>query len=428
MTKEKKEDEKFEFPEELDTIEEGVVLPPEIEPDHPGWLSIAEVMKISDPVFEKSKFLIGYQESSNVYVLVGDYLTIVDPGNDYTVFTELEKLGFNPLDIKKVVVTHGHRDHCMGVFELLRFPPIYENKEIEIINHEEGPQEFKKILTEQGFTLTQVKGGETLELSGFEWEVIHTPGHTIDGICLYHGPTKTAITGDTVLPHAIGDADKTAGGRLDHYLYGLKQLMQKDIENILPGHGVPVAATGRRTVEETYEGVMMKAIEVEADSKTTWMEGATLLAERGLLEEVVYCCDKELALRPGKLSALQLKAFALNDMGRCEEAIEILDQILAQKADNVHALAAKGHALLGLQKYDESIKYFDDALAINPEIKEAKVFKGMALYFLGKYDEAMEIEAFKTEFMERFKTEIDKQQQEPKKDDNTPGGEETNEG
>jgi hydroxyacylglutathione hydrolase len=427
MTTEKKEDEKFEFPEEFDPIKEGV-LPAELEPDHPGWLSIAEVMKISDPVFEKSMFLIGYGESSNVYVLAGDYLTIVDPGNDYTVFAELEKMGFNPLDIKKVVVTHGHRDHCMGVFELLRYPPIYESKEIEIINHEGGPQEFKRILEEQGFSLTQVRGGETLELSGFEWEVIHTPGHTIDGICLYHGPTKTAITGDTVIPHSIGDADKTAGGRLDHYLYGLKQLLKKDIENILPGHGVPVAATGRRTVEETYEGVMMKVIEVEPDSKTTWMEGASLLAEKGLLEEVVYCCDKELALRPGKLSASQLKAFALNDMGRCAEAIEILDQILAQQGDNVHALAAKGHALLGLQKYDESLKYFDDALEINPEIKEAQVFKGMALYFLGKYDEAMEIETFKTEFMERFKTEIGKQQQEKEQDDNAPGGEETNEG
>ena len=67
-------------------------------------------------------------------------------------------------------------------------------------------------------------------------------------------------------------------------------------------------------------------------------------------------------------------------------------------------------------------------LAINPEIEEAQVFKGMALYFLGKYDEAMEIEAFKTEFMEKFKTEIDKQQEEKEEDDNTPGGEETNEG
>jgi glyoxylase-like metal-dependent hydrolase (beta-lactamase superfamily II) len=417
MAKDNKTDEKFEFPEELDPIKEGVVIPSEYEPDHPGWLSIGKIMKISDPVFEKSMFLIGYHESSNVYVLAGDYLTIVDPGNDYTVFGELEKLGFNPLDIKKVVLTHGHRDHCMGVFELLRYPPIYESKEIEIINHEGGPLEFKKILEEQGFSLTQVKGGETLELSGFEWEVIHTPGHTIDGICLYHGPTKTAITGDTVLPHVMADVDKNAGGRFDHYLYGVKQLLKKDIENILPGHGVPVAGDGRVAVEQTYQGVMMKVIEIEPDSKTTWMEGASLLAEKGLLEEVVYCCDKELALRPEKLSTLQLKAFALNDMGRCEEAIEILDQILAKEGQNVHALTAKGHALLGLQKFNESLKFFDEALEIDPEIKEAQVFKGMALYFMGKYDEAMDIEPFRVEFMDRFKDQIDKGQEKMKQND-----------
>jgi tetratricopeptide (TPR) repeat protein len=178
-----------------------------------------------------------------------------------------------------------------------------------------------------------------------------------------------------------------------------------------------VARTGNQSVEQTYEGVMMKIIDVDAESKITWMEGASILAEKGLLEEVVFCCDKELALRPGKVSAMQLKAFALNDMGRCQEAIEILDQILAEQGDNVHALAAKGHALLGLQKYAESLPYFDDALAINPEIKEAQVFKGMALTFMGKHDEAMEIEAFKTEFAERFKTEIDKHQQQKEQDE-----------
>ena len=68
-------------------------------------------------------------------------------------------------------------------------------------------------------------------------------------------------------------------------------------------------------------------------------------------------------------------------------------------------------------KHDESLKYFDDALAINPEIKEAQVFKGMALYFLGRYDEALEIEPFKIEFMERFKSEIDKREQQEKEDD-----------
>jgi hypothetical protein len=41
----------------------------------------------------------------------------------------------------------------------------------------------------------------------------------------------------------------------------------------------------------------------------------------------------------------------------------------------------------------------------------------MALYFLGRHDEAMEIEPFKTEFMERFKDQIDKRQQEKEEGD-----------
>jgi hypothetical protein len=305
----------------------------------------------------------------------------------------------------------------MGVFEMLRFPPVMEGKTVEIIMHAGGPQELKKMISEVGFAPTEVTGGETLELSGHSWEVVHTPGHTIDGICLYHAATKTLISGDVVLPDSIADVDKTAGGQLDHYLYGLKQLMQKDIAHVLPGHGVPVAVTGNHAVEETYEGVMMKIIEVTPEHKMTWMQGAKLLAEKGLLEEVIYCCDKELVLRPDNLQATQWKALVLNDMGRCEEAIALLDVVLAQHPDNYYALTAKGHALLGLAKYDECLPYFDRALSLNPAIEEAQVFKGMALYFLGRHEEAMAIEPFKVEFLQRFQHEVEKHKQSAK-----PGG------
>jgi glyoxylase-like metal-dependent hydrolase (beta-lactamase superfamily II) len=405
MSRKAQDEDKQQLYQPLQPLIEDAELPEE-EPNHPGWLPIGEILRVSHPVFENSRFLIGYHHSSNTYVLAGDYLTLVDPGNDYTIFAELEKLGYNLLDIKKVVLTHGHRDHCMGVFEMLRFPPVMENKQIEIIMHAAGPQEFKKMITDAGFPPTELAGGETLELSGSAWEVIHTPGHTMDGICLYHEPTRTVISGDSVLPDTLSDVDKAAGGRLDHHLYGIKQLMKKDIVHLLPGHGVPVAVTAKLTVEQTYEALMMKILDIEPESKTTWMDGAAKLAEKGLLEEVLFCCDKELALRPENWHAMQLKAFALNDIGRCEEASEILDRILARQPDNAHAMTAKGHALLGLQKHVESLPYFDQALTINPEIEEAQVFKGMALYFLGRYDEALKIEAFKTEFLARFKDEI----------------------
>lgn len=385
---------------------------PEEEPNHPGWLSIGELLKISHPVFEKSKFLIGYHHSSNVYVLAGDYLTLVDPGNDYTIFSELVKLGYDPLDIKKIVLTHGHRDHCMGVFELLRYPAIMQNKGVEIIMHAAGPVEFKSLVTEAGFAPTELKGGETLELSGFQWEVLHTPGHTIDGLCLYHEPTKTLISGDTVVPEGISDVDENAGGRWDHFLYGLKLLMKKDVDHLLPGHRVPIAGNGNRAIEMAYEMALMKTLAVTPEDRISWMEGAKRLGEKGLLEEVVFCCDKELTLRPENKDALQLKALALNDMGRCAEAVEILDEILGRHPDDLYALTGKGHALLGLQKFAESLPCFDAALAKDPNLTEAQVFKGMALTFLGRHDEAMHIEAFRNEFMARFKDQIDKHQQE----------------
>jgi tetratricopeptide (TPR) repeat protein len=146
------------------------------------------------------------------------------------------------------------------------------------------------------------------------------------------------------------------------------------------------------------------------------MDIAPHLVQKGLLEEAVYCCDKKLVGDPEDLTAMQLKAYSLSDLGRCEESLEILNTILSKESGNPHALIGKGHALMGLGKYDESLKYFDDVLNINPDIKEAQVYKGMALYFLGKYDEAMDIDAFKTEFAEKFKHELDKHQQEKKQD------------
>ena len=65
-----------------------------------------------------------------------------------------------------------------------------------------------------------------------------------------------------------------------------------------------------------------------------------------------------------------------------------------------------GQALLGQGRHDQSIDYFNRALKLNSDLKEAQIFKGMALYLAGRYDEAMDIEAFSTEFVSRFKEQL----------------------
>ncbi len=374
--------------------------------EKPTWKCLADILEIDDPFFKSVLFLQGYDFSSNIYLIRGDYITVIDPGNDYTAFLQLFETDIKPTDIKKIVVTHGHRDHVMGVFELFRYSDIMKTRDIEVILHKEGPFEFKEMIKKIELPYREIRGGEKIEVSGFELEAIHTPGHTIDGVTYYHAPTKTAFTGDTVLPQAMAEPDKNAGGNFNYYFYGIKTLMNKDIENILPGHGYPVKSLGKTVIEQTYESLMMKVIGVE--KKIRWTDGAMLLAQKGLLEEAVFCCNKALAFNPNDIEAMQLKAFCLTDLDRCQEALPLFDTLLAEKKDDIGVLIGKGRALMGVGKFLESIDCFNKVLEIDPEVKDAQVLKGMALYLAGRPEEALEIEGFKEEFVSRFRETLEK--------------------
>jgi len=390
----------------------GVDVGREGQPDHPGWRPLSEVAGATDPLFGTILFLPGFELSSNIYAITGAGLAIIDTGNDYTAFLDLFRLGHKPADIGKIILTHGHRDHAMGVFELLRsYPTSRDNGGLELILHEAGPTELKEVGKKAGARVTEVRGGETLTINGQDWEVLYTPGHTVDGICLYHPPSKTAFTGDTVLPHAMAEPDEHAGGRLDHYLFGVKSLLGREIDHLLPGHGPPVLSSGGKTVEETYEGLMMKVIGVEPKAKTLWIDGATALAQTGCLEEAVYCCGKELALDPEHRTALRLKSVCLSDLGRFQEAFDSLDRLagLAPKGEeDPFTLIGRGYALMGVGRYRDSVRCFDEALKVSPGMKDAQIYKGMACYLSGEYEEAMRIEPFRTEFVGRFKEELER--------------------
>jgi hydroxyacylglutathione hydrolase len=392
-------------------------------PDHPGWRPLSVVPGMTDPFFANVLFLPGFEFSSNIYAVGGDGLSIIDTGNDYTAFLDLFRLGHKPADIGKIILTHGHRDHAMGVFDLLRlYPGILEGGGVELILHEACPRELKEFGRHAGARVTEVRGGETLPISGQRWDVLHTPGHTVDGICLVHPPSRTACTGDTVLPHAMAEPDTNAGGRLDHYLVGIKTLLGRDVAHVLPGHGSPVASSGRKVVEETYEGLMMKIIGVDAKRKIPWIEGATGLAQRGCLEEAVYCCEKELLFDPECRRAHQLKAVCLNDLGRFHEALDALETLAGPDPGvetDLFTLLGKGYALLGIGRYRDSLHCFDEALKVRPGSKDARIYRGMALYLSGRYDEAMEIEPFRTEFAGRFREELERR---TKRSDRPDGG------
>jgi glyoxylase-like metal-dependent hydrolase (beta-lactamase superfamily II) len=367
-----------------------------------NWQSLAELLKLSNPLFDKTFFLFGYEFSCNIYLIQGDYLSLIDPGNDYTAFMQLHGLGFKLPDIKKIALTHGHQDHVMGTIELFRGYPGYKISDVEIVMHEAGPRQYKETVQDLGCRLTEVKGGEKINLSGFEFEVIHTPGHTLDGISFYHEPTQTLFSGDTVLPHAMAEVDQSGGGRMDHYLYSLRTLRKREVQHVMPGHGGLVAHVGRQVVDATFEGLIKKLVGLE----TPFMEGAMTLAQQGLLEEALFYIQKELAVNPHNQRALEMQAFLLLDLARNDEASVIFDKILQQNPRHFHALLGKGRALLGMGGFPASLGYFDQALTINPQDPEALINKGLALYLSGRHEEALDIEIFQQEFTRRVKQEF----------------------
>ncbi len=131
---------------------------------------------------------------SNVYVFQD---VLVDTGtgeNIYYILKSIKQAGINPDDISLIVNTHNHYDHTGGNRYL----------DLKVAMHQEDAQALENgddmatAATMFGESLGKMKVDWKLQEGDkiHDFEVLHTPGHTRGGICLYNG--ETLISGDTV--------------------------------------------------------------------------------------------------------------------------------------------------------------------------------------------------------------------------------------
>ena len=78
--------------------------------------------------------------------------------------------------------------------------------------------------------------GQVIELGGRKLEVIHTPGHSPDGICLLARDERILFTADTVYAGPL--YAQTLGANLDDYLASLRRLepLIDEVDMLLPSH------------------------------------------------------------------------------------------------------------------------------------------------------------------------------------------------
>jgi glyoxylase-like metal-dependent hydrolase (beta-lactamase superfamily II) len=114
-----------------------------------------------------------------------------------------------------------------------------------------------------------VTGGDHLMLAGREWEVLHTPGHTGDHVCLFDPEAGLLISGDHVLPTITPHVPGLSPLRdpLGSYLESLQSLRRLgDVSRVLPAHGHPFTDLSGRIdqIVAHHEGRLTELRQVSA--------------------------------------------------------------------------------------------------------------------------------------------------------------------
>lgn len=197
-------------------------------------------------MLEIETFTLGALQT-NCYLLstaTSQQAVIIDPADDGDFLND--ELLRRDLSLQKIVLTHGHFDHCLGLLSLQSawsVPVLMHFADQFLL---EGAAASAKHWL--GVDCDPVPPAnqdlakeKTLDLLGYQFEIIPTPGHTPGSICLLSKSEKILFSGDTIF--AGGNVGRTdfaysSPTKLRASLAQLKKLQSLGhYGQVYPGHG-----------------------------------------------------------------------------------------------------------------------------------------------------------------------------------------------
>lgn len=180
---------------------------------------------------------------SNIFLVTGEDPFVVDTGtgsNHAKVLAKLRSLSKGKMP-NRIILTHRHYDHVGGAAKLSH------ELDAEVYIHEldAGAVERADLRATAAHFYTSrmdpvktnhLNGGEVFETGDHRFEVVHTPGHTIGGICLFDRGSGDLISGDTVFVGGVGRWDLESGNRKE-LVASVKNLIGLGPKALYPGHG-----------------------------------------------------------------------------------------------------------------------------------------------------------------------------------------------
>lgn len=184
---------------------------------------------------------------TNCYILEDEaskLAAVIDPGDEASRI--LEQVTQDGVQVKYILLTHGHYDHTTAVPELHEALPQAEIYIHQADSHGAGGRLFP--LASQVDDLLLYDEGDALKLGGLTIEVMNTPGHSLGSVVLK--VENVLFTGDTLFAGSCGRTD-LRGGDYAQMLASLKRLalLEGDFR-VLPGHDV--ASTLERERQTNY--------------------------------------------------------------------------------------------------------------------------------------------------------------------------------
>lgn len=182
----------------------------------------------------------GPHEVENNTWIIGDddEVIVIDPAHDAAAV--LDAVGDR--DVLAVICTHGHADHIAAAVE------VAERDEAPIALHAGDQLAWRGVHPDVDPEITMEDGG-VFDVADVRLEVLHTPGHSRGGVCIYCEDLGVVFSGDTLLkgrpgPHGGGYPDFP--GQLTSI--GERLLTLPGRTRVLPGHGeeTTIAAEEKR--------------------------------------------------------------------------------------------------------------------------------------------------------------------------------------
>lgn len=184
--------------------------------------------------------------SANMVLLPGTHPILVDSGHGCD-FEEtlplLKSANVNPQDLQMVVNTHYHCDHVGGNHAFMaryQIPIATHQWEAQMVNRRDRDAcsaEWLDQAVEPYRVTHMLKDGDVLDTGTRQYQVIHTPGHTLGHICIYSD--GELVGGDTVHADDIAwlNIFREGAGAIYRILETLERLEKLPLRVIYSGHG-----------------------------------------------------------------------------------------------------------------------------------------------------------------------------------------------